>query len=51
MTEKQKILKDPADNSPSELLDAVERGIITVEELFPLPEEVYSKKDRADLRV
>lgn len=50
MTEKQKILKDPADNSPSELLDAVERGIITVEELFALPEDVYSKKDRADLR-
>ena len=50
MTEKQKILKDPADNSPSELLDAVERGIITVEELFALSEDVYSKKDRADLR-
>lgn len=50
MIEKQKILKDPADNSPLELLDAIERGIITSEELFALPDDIYSKKDKADLR-
>lgn len=50
MTEKQKILKDPADNSPLELLDAIERGIITSEELFALPDDIYPKKDKADLR-
>lgn len=51
MIEKEKILKDPEDNSADELLDAIRRGIVKESELLALPDELYSKQAKGKLRV
>lgn len=50
MSEKEKILKDPEDNSADELLDAIRRGIVTELELLTLPDDLYSKQAKGKLR-
>lgn len=46
MTEREKILKDPADYIPEQLMDAIERGIVSYDELMEVDDSVYLQKDK-----
>ena len=50
MNDRKKILDDPGDYTPEQLLSAIQNNVVTEEELFSISDEKFSKAAKAMLR-